>query len=225
MGRAFGILTMLLTSVGVAYSADPILSDPRTMSFKPVEFSPPEPERVVLDNGLVVYLLEDHELPLVTITARMRTGSWLDPTDKIGLAGMTGAVMRTGGGGGFSAEQVDAELEQFAADVSIGIGRQSRVSVSRCLEQGCESRVGDPRRSHLGLRRSIPPVSSWPSYRPSRGSAAVRIIPAPSSAENSSRCSMGPIIRAREKARWTRSNASPGTISSRSIATRFTRTV
>jgi len=72
-----------------------------------------------------VYLLEDHELPLVTVTASMRTGGWLDPGDKIGLASMTGSVMRTGGGGGLSPEQVDSELEQFAIDVNIAIGRQS----------------------------------------------------------------------------------------------------
>lgn len=125
VGTVLSMLAMLLTSVGVAYAAESILGDPRSMTFKPVEFSPPEPERVVLDNGMVLYLLEDHELPLVTIAATMRTGSWLDPTEKIGLAGMTGAVMRIGGGGGLSAEQVDAELEQFAGDVSIGIGRQS----------------------------------------------------------------------------------------------------
>jgi zinc protease len=118
-------MAMLLALVTTVYAEELSLGDPRTMVFKPVEFSPPEPERVVLDNGMVLYLLEDHELPLVSITATMRTGSWLDPTDKIGLAGMTGAVMRTGGGGGLSAEQVDAELEQFAANVSIGIGRQS----------------------------------------------------------------------------------------------------
>ena len=125
--RIAGLVSMavLLASVTTVYAGELSLGDPRTMRFKPVEFSPPEPERVVLDNGMVLYLLEDHELPLVSITATMRTGSWLDPIDKIGLAGMTGAVMRTGGGGGLSAEQVDAELEQFAADVSIGIGRQS----------------------------------------------------------------------------------------------------
>jgi predicted Zn-dependent peptidase len=101
------------------------LGDPRTMTFAPVEFSPPEPERVVLDNGMVVYLLEDHELPLITLTATIRAGSWLDPADKIGLAALTGSVMRTGGGGGLSAEQVDEELEQFAGEISIGLGRQS----------------------------------------------------------------------------------------------------
>ncbi len=166
MGRSLGILTMLLTSVVVAYSADPTLVDPRTMSFKPVEFSPPDPERVILDNGMVLYLLEDHELPLVTITATMRTGSWLDPTDKIGLAGMTGAVMRTGGGGGLSAEQVDAELEQFAVDVSIGIGRQSGSAsldvLSKDVNRGLEIFAGlirtpafDPARVELAKLQAI----------------------------------------------------------------------
>ena len=93
----FGVLMVVLVSVVSSYSADLTLGDPRTMTFKPVDFSPPDPDRVVLDNGMVVYLLEDHEFPLVTMNATMRTGSWLDPADKVGLAGMTGAVMRTGG--------------------------------------------------------------------------------------------------------------------------------
>ena len=45
MGRTIGMLTILLASAVVAYSADPTLNDPRTMAFKAVEFSPPEPER------------------------------------------------------------------------------------------------------------------------------------------------------------------------------------
>ncbi|HEX6726131.1 MAG TPA: pitrilysin family protein [Nitrospira sp.] len=166
VGKALGLLTILLASVVVAYAADPALSDPRTMTFKPVEFSPPEPERVVLDNGMVLYLLEDHELPLVSITVTMRTGSWLDPTDKIGLAAMTGAVMRTGGGGGLSAEQVDAELEQFAADVSIGIGRQSGSAsldvLSKDVHRGLEIFAGlirtpafDPARVELARLQAV----------------------------------------------------------------------
>ncbi|MFN3681139.1 MAG: M16 family metallopeptidase, partial [Nitrospira sp.] len=117
-------------------------ADPRAMKFSPVEFSPPEPERLVLDNGMVVYLLEDHELPLITITATIKTGSWLDPPDKVGLASLTGAVMRTGGGGRFSAEEVDEELEQFAGRISISIGRESGSAVldvlSKDLHRGLE---------------------------------------------------------------------------------------
>jgi predicted Zn-dependent peptidase len=125
MRGLFVVPTLLAAVTMSACVGHPALGDPRTMTFSPVEFSPPEPERVILDNGMIVYLLEDHELPLITVTATMRTGSWLDPSDKIGLAAITGSVMRTGGGGDLSAEQVDEELEQFAGNVSISIGRQS----------------------------------------------------------------------------------------------------
>jgi predicted Zn-dependent peptidase len=79
----------------------------------------------VLENGMVVYLLEDHELPLVNVTATMRTGGWLEPQDKIGLAALTGSVMRSGGGGSFTAEQIDEELEHYAIDIGISMSRQS----------------------------------------------------------------------------------------------------
>ena len=58
-------------------------------------FEIPVPSRHVLDNGLVVLLLEDHELPLVEARARIRTGSVWEPADRVGLASITGrdAVM------------------------------------------------------------------------------------------------------------------------------------
>jgi len=125
-----GVAVSLLMALSVvpfvtACAGDVALGDPRKMTFQPVEFTPPEPDRVVLDNGMVVYLLEDHELPLITVTATMKTGAWLDPADKIGLASLTGMLMRTGGGGGLTPEQVDEELEHFAGDVSISIGHES----------------------------------------------------------------------------------------------------
>jgi zinc protease len=116
---------LLLAPVLNVCAGDVALGDPRQMKFKPVEFTPPDADRVVLENGMVVYLLEDHELPLISVSATLRTGGWLDPTDKVGLAAVTGSVMRTGGGGGLSSEQVDEELEQVAASLSISIGRQS----------------------------------------------------------------------------------------------------
>ena len=111
--------------IGPAGAADMVQTDPRQMQFDPVQFTPPDPDRVVLENGMVVYLLEDHELPLVTITAAMRTGAWLDPADKVGLAALAGATMRTGGTKRMTAEQVDEELEQLAAVISVGIGTES----------------------------------------------------------------------------------------------------
>ena len=118
-GERVRIRTRLAAVVGVLAIVSSIMTgcagtlapgDPRQMTFLPVEFIPPEPDRVVFENGMVVYLLQDHELPLVSMTATFRTGSWLDPAEKIGLASLTGSVMRTGGGGGLLSKQVDEEL-------------------------------------------------------------------------------------------------------------------
>ncbi|HKR80970.1 MAG TPA: hypothetical protein VJR69_14780, partial [Nitrospira sp.] len=119
------LLALLFAPPSTASAAGPAFIDPRTLTFDTVESAPPEPDRVVLNNGMVIYLLEDHELPLITIGALMRTGSWLDPADKVGLAALTGTVMRTGGGGGFSAAQVEDELAQVGGRMTITIGRQS----------------------------------------------------------------------------------------------------
>ncbi|MEL7521819.1 MAG: insulinase family protein, partial [Cyanobacteria bacterium J06553_1] len=57
----------------------------------------PDYERYELDNGLVVYLMEDHDLPLVSGSATFRTGDYLVSPAQAGLAEITGQAMRLGG--------------------------------------------------------------------------------------------------------------------------------
>jgi zinc protease len=108
---------IVLGSVAAAFAADP-----RTITFPPVEFHPPAAERVVLENGMVLYLLEDHELPLVYLNATIRTGSVYEPADAIGLAGLTGIVMRSGGTPTISGDALDDDLEFMAVGMGSGIG-------------------------------------------------------------------------------------------------------
>ncbi|MBN2183524.1 MAG: insulinase family protein [Sedimentisphaerales bacterium] len=82
----------------------------------------PQIERVTLANGMRLLLLEDHELPLIDAFAMIRTGSIYEPADKIGLADITGTVMRTGGTTSKTGDRIDEELEQIAASVGTGIG-------------------------------------------------------------------------------------------------------
>jgi predicted Zn-dependent peptidase len=96
--------------------------DPRTMKFAPLKFEIPKAERVVLDNGMIVHLLPDRELPLVSMTAYVGVGSIYEPADKIGLAGLTGAVMRSGGTKDIPPEKMDDELEFMASSVELSIG-------------------------------------------------------------------------------------------------------
>ncbi len=60
-------------------------------------FTPPQPTRVQLPNGMVIFLQPDHELPLIEATARIRGGSVYEPATKTGLTDLYGEVWRTGG--------------------------------------------------------------------------------------------------------------------------------
>ncbi|HQG47315.1 MAG TPA: insulinase family protein, partial [bacterium] len=82
----------------------------------------PQPKEVTLNNGLRLFLLEDHELPFIKMEARFVAGSAWEPAEKAGLAGITGMVMRTGGSQSMPGDQVDEQLEKIAASVETGIG-------------------------------------------------------------------------------------------------------
>ena len=95
----------------------------------------PHVEEYTLANGMRVYLLEDHELPLVNGLALVRTGNLFDPLDKVGLATLTGLVMRTGGTTARSGDQLDEDLENIAASVESSIEETSgEVSFSALSE-------------------------------------------------------------------------------------------
>lgn len=100
-------------------------------SYKNLKYAPlkpvtiPEVATYTLSNGMRVYLLENHELPLVRGFALVRSGNLFDPPGKIGLAELTGTVMRTGGTAAHTGEQLDQALENVAASVECGIGETS----------------------------------------------------------------------------------------------------
>src|SRR5574340_296403 len=63
-----------------------LLVDPDKLQLPERPFVIPKAERITLDNGLIVYFMEDHEVPLVTISSVIRSGSIYDPPGKEGLA-------------------------------------------------------------------------------------------------------------------------------------------
>lgn len=117
-------LILLVLTLAGAVGANAVAAkgaDPRTMTFPPLEFKIPKSERVQLKNGMVVYLLEDHELPIVNINAYVGTGDVYDPSDKVGLAGIVGATLRSGGTKNTPPEKLDRELEFMASSIESGI--------------------------------------------------------------------------------------------------------
>ncbi|HHF43302.1 MAG TPA: insulinase family protein, partial [Candidatus Aminicenantes bacterium] len=85
----------------------------------------PPIEQVKLSNGLRVFLVEDHEFPTIEMRALVRTGSVFEPENKLGLAAITGEVLRTGGTKNLSGDEIDQILEQIAASIETSIGQTS----------------------------------------------------------------------------------------------------
>jgi len=107
----FGAFIMML-----AVSASAV--NPRDMTFSEIEFDAPEPERWVADNGMVIFFLEDHQLPVLIAHVVIRGGEVYDPEDKVGLASITASLIRSGGAGERTPEQVDADLDFVGAGIS-----------------------------------------------------------------------------------------------------------
>lgn len=92
-------------------------------------FHPQQPRRVALPNGMVIFLQEDHELPLVRGAANVRGGSREEPADKVGLIDIYSQVWRTGGTTARTGDALDDFLEARAATVET-YGDQDSTAVS-----------------------------------------------------------------------------------------------
>lgn len=124
MKKAIYILVIVLT-LGLKYTSlsfaftfqSPVLPLPDQLKYRPLQFKLPLAQKKVLSNGINLYIVEDHELPLIKITVLMKVGQADDPLGKEGLAELTSTVMVTGGTRLMSGNEVDESLAFMAADI------------------------------------------------------------------------------------------------------------
>jgi len=96
------------------------VSHPDQLKFPALEVKIPKPERTVLSNGLITFLLEDNELPLITIKVLIRNGAVRDEAGKSGTANLVARLMHTGGTAKYPSETLDEKLEFISAELSVG---------------------------------------------------------------------------------------------------------
>ena len=111
------ILALLAFGLTACLPADKVV-DPRQLSYEPLTFQVPDVERLTLPNGIRLYLKEDHELPMVDMTAMVGAGSIGDPRGKIGQGSLFATALRTGGAGDYAPDPFEEALEFLAADLS-----------------------------------------------------------------------------------------------------------
>lgn len=150
LASTFCGLALVLFTAGPAFGQAPsgasqpaVIPDrPEKLTFPPLVYEPPDPAqfRVELKSGPVAYVVPDRELPLVNLVVLVRTGSYLEPAGKEGLASLTGYLLARGGIQSKSAEELEERLDFLAARLNSSIGdSQGSVSLnlmSKDLDEG-----------------------------------------------------------------------------------------
>ncbi|HTY64998.1 MAG TPA: pitrilysin family protein [Acidobacteriota bacterium] len=130
------VCCIIAGSLAFGQSSKPqIPAHPRDLKFPALQYTPPKASayRRVLNNGVVGYFVEDHDLPLVNISVTVRVGPYLDPAGKEGLAAAVASQMRAGGTARYKAEEFDEEADFLAAEISSGMGRTSATAAANFM--------------------------------------------------------------------------------------------
>ena len=84
------------------------------------EFKPQLPKRIVLKNGIVIFLEEDHELPFVSGYVLIPGGSRDEDPAKVGLVDLYGEAWRNSGTEKLDGDAMDDLLEAKASSINTG---------------------------------------------------------------------------------------------------------
>ena len=142
------LLALMSAAINSVFAASqPIPSQaipdrPEKLTYPPLVYEPPAPEtyRVALKSGPIAYVVPDRELPLVNLVIYVRTGTYLEPQRKEGLASLTGYLLARGGTKSWKAEDLEERLALLAAQLNSAVGEtQGSVSLnllSKDLDEG-----------------------------------------------------------------------------------------
>jgi zinc protease len=114
LGMTAVLVLLAATASAQVTSVDQIKTPPLR------KFENVQPKRIALPNGLVIFLQEDHELPLIKGRATIRGGARDVSADKAGLLGIYTGAWRTGGTAAKTGDQLDDLLDARAARVETG---------------------------------------------------------------------------------------------------------
>ncbi|MEA1980893.1 MAG: pitrilysin family protein [candidate division Zixibacteria bacterium] len=126
------ILIFALTSMSIAQDVEKI-DFPKLNKIQI-----PDIEKITLENGITLYLLEDNSLPIFNVRTRINCGSYLEEADKVGLSSICGSVMRTGGTSKWTGDEIDELLEGIGGSVETSIGMTSGNATVNVLSEYSE---------------------------------------------------------------------------------------
>ena len=100
----------------------------------PRPFTLPEAKTATLSNGVSIYVVESHDVPLVSVRMTFRGVGLADPVGKEGLAALSAALMNQGAGS-FDAEAWDKELRRLGTSLGISAGSENATAELSSLKR------------------------------------------------------------------------------------------
>ncbi len=128
MRRFFLLFVFALAAAPALAQGTPaagIPARPEKIAYPPFSYTVPDAAtyRHTLKSGVPVYVVEDHALPLATISLTFRGGAFLE--QEPGVASLTGTLMRQGGAAARNAIEFDERADFLATSVSAFVGDTS----------------------------------------------------------------------------------------------------
>jgi predicted Zn-dependent peptidase len=145
------VIAVLLAATVVAQQP-PNRAKPPALGATP-ELKLPAIQKRALSNGVPVWVVEAHEVPLVQVTLLLKAGSGDDPAGKFGVASLTAAMLDEGAGARSALEIAD-ELEFLGAD--LGTGSSFDASAVRLNVPVSRLRAALPLMADVAMRPTFP---------------------------------------------------------------------
>ena len=113
-----------------------VLCSPAIAQKTPLAFKVPVYEKFTLPNGLTVYLMEQHEVPLISVSAIVPAGAIYD-AEKSGLASLTAAGLQYGTKS-YSKIKIEEDLDFIGADLNTFASKESASITSKFAAKDAE---------------------------------------------------------------------------------------
>lgn len=125
------IITILFLGAIMNLSAN----EPKLPESSKLIFNPPMVNPIETENGLKIYAQSDKTLPIIHLTAIIKTGKVYDPKEKIGLNELLMESLRDGGTLKYKSDEIDKKLEYLGASIDTSINyEEARVNLT-CLKK------------------------------------------------------------------------------------------
>jgi predicted Zn-dependent peptidase len=146
ISAVIALATVVLAAQAPDRSGPPVAGPPPALSL-------PAIQKRQLSNGLPVWIVELHEVPVVQANLVVRSGTADDPTGKYGIASLTASMLLEGAGSRSSLEIADA-IEFLGADLTAAAG----IDASAVRLHAPVARLGDalPLMGDVALRPTFP---------------------------------------------------------------------